>query len=173
MLNEAKQGTRFQRNKKIKIIKMTMKIISVSDSLGWTKEKLLVSHKLNHSEQYNFNNCNVTLWSEWKIHCPFCFAKIYNSKVVFRGAVQLWWQNLYSSYGLSLLTSFILPYLHSYHTWSLQKIKISQTKQFYNSNNALLKGCGGLSVDLDKFFYYNINWLNLINFPTYLVKFKK
>ena len=29
MLNEAKQGTAFQRNKIIKIIKMTMKIISL------------------------------------------------------------------------------------------------------------------------------------------------
>ena len=34
---------------------------TIWNRLGWTKEKLPVSHNLDGSKQYNFTNCNVTL----------------------------------------------------------------------------------------------------------------
>ena len=112
--------------------------MTVWDRLGWFKERLPVRHNLDGFKQYNFTNCNVTLRKY--VNKPLVVhlllqryikvkLKIYISKVVLHGAVEVCVRNLFI---LFISTNvFILPYIQLPHP-NPSKNKNVQKRQLYN-----------------------------------------
>ena len=109
--SQGKRKSTFKKKEKNKDDKNDNKNkMTVWDRLGWFKKRLPIRHNLDGFKQYNFTNCNVTLRKY--LNKPLVVhlllqrhikvkSKIYISKVVLHGAVEVWCQNFIHTFYLN------------------------------------------------------------------------